>query len=39
MRQAIKTIAEKLKKDGFQTILVVPPSGGQKYDTSIFHFL
>ncbi|OWA51355.1 Chitinase domain-containing protein 1 [Hypsibius exemplaris] len=29
MRQAIKTIASKLKKDGFQTVLVVPPSGGQ----------
>ena len=31
LRQAIKTIANKLKKGGFQTVLVVPPSGGQKY--------
>lgn len=31
MRNAIKTIADKLTKDGFQTILVVPASGGEKY--------
>ncbi|GAV03212.1 hypothetical protein RvY_13671 [Ramazzottius varieornatus] len=43
MRNAIKTIADKMSKDGFETILVVPPSGGEnlpgRFRTEDFNFL